>query len=80
MRASPCMSDNIPVSFSGNNSPKTSVVVEKGYRLNSASHHSYSSLANNPSRAKYRLPVIVMRGINYPQPESQDIPPRTGPQ
>lgn len=79
MWAYPCMSDNIPVSFSGN-SPKTNVVVEKGYRLNSASHHSYSSLANDPSRAKCRLPVTVIRDINYPQPESQDTPPRTGPQ
>lgn len=78
--AYPCMSDNIPVSFSGNNSAKTNLVVKEGYRLNSASHHSYSLLANNPSRAKRKLPVILMGDINYPQPEFPDIPPRTGPQ
>lgn len=74
------MSDSTSVFFLGSNSAKPNVAAEQGYRSNSASHHSYSSLANNPSRAKCKLPVMVIRDINYPQPESQDIPPKTGPQ
>lgn len=74
------MSNSNSVFFLGSNSAKPNVAAEEGSRSNSAIHHLYSSLANNPSRAECKLPVMLIRDINYPQPESQDIPPRTGPQ
>lgn len=47
-----CVSDSTSVFFLGGNSAKLNVAAEEGYRSNSASHHLYSSLAEQNANCK----------------------------
>lgn len=81
----PCMSDNIPVPLFHATTVLKAAVKLLLKLLKGNVSRTLPATVHAPqmptTHAEQNINSITLsRDINYPQPESQDIPPRTGPQ